>query len=340
MELIIANTAKQSSDHFLIVVVIAHYKELLRLECKRLQHILTCLFELVDTIIDKIGRHCALARSMSCLSSARYHIFSDIVVDSGNFPSFLSLIESTSHIAPLVQGLANIDLGYYQRSERDFLAQNLSRVAPSLHNLKIALINWDFPTLDALENSLVHAFETKIRHLELQIYTFRSFRQAADFICHFSNLQRLDLKSVLWMLDDDSPRSSNTGISDTPRWPRKSNSYVYLALHPMPSDTIPPPKLISATFCVSEFLIPPTLGKTLEILHLSHIGYQNLEGTCNYLISCPLLTVSLKSIHFDRIPTWYPQACGQKWVPDTLAQIKSCVVTELVFELVVEEKTG
>ena len=261
--------------------------------------------ELVDAIIDFLHEErsslyaCALV-SKSCLSSARYHLFSDIVVDSKNFPSFLSLIESTSHIAPLVRGLAIIDMGYYQRSQRDFLAQNMSRVAPSLRNvirLKIALINWDFPTLNVLENSLVDAFETKIRHLELQIYAFRSFKQAAGFICHFSNLQRLDLKSVLWMLDDDPYTVPGLRIPEpltvhAGEFSRGKAILLFTWLHIQCLQIqYPPPKLISATFCVSEFLIPPTLGKTLEILHLSHSGYQNLEGTSNYLTSCSLLTV-------------------------------------------------
>ena len=66
--------------------------------------------ELIDTVIDFLHGDrsslcaCALV-SKSCLPSARYHLFSDIVVNAFNFPSFHSLIESTSHIAPLVQGL-------------------------------------------------------------------------------------------------------------------------------------------------------------------------------------------------------------------------------------------
>ena len=66
--------------------------------------------ELIDTVIDFLHEDrpslCAFALvSKSCLPSARYHLFSDIDVNSQNFPSFLSLIESTSQIAPLVPGL-------------------------------------------------------------------------------------------------------------------------------------------------------------------------------------------------------------------------------------------
>ena len=67
--------------------------------------------EVIDTIIDFLHGDrlslcaCALLASKSCLPSACYHLFSDIMVNTFNFPLFLSLIESTSHIAPLVQGL-------------------------------------------------------------------------------------------------------------------------------------------------------------------------------------------------------------------------------------------
>ena len=66
--------------------------------------------ELTDTVIDFLHEDrpslCAFALvSKSCLPSARYHLFSDIDVNSQNFPLFLSLIESTSQVAPLVRGL-------------------------------------------------------------------------------------------------------------------------------------------------------------------------------------------------------------------------------------------
>ena len=48
--------------------------------------------------------------------------------------------------------------------------------------------------------------------------------------------------------------------------------------------------------------------------------------------------INLKSIHFDDIPLWYCHAWSRKWVPDTLAQVKSRIVTELVFTLQVEEE--
>lgn len=49
---------------------------------------------------------------------------------------------------------------------------------------------------------------------------------------------------------------------------------------------------------------------------------------------------NLKSIHFDCIPLWHPigRARRRKWVPDILAQVTSCVVTELVFTLEVRRE--
>ena len=165
--------------------------------CSRLPHMPALANELIDTVIDFLHGDwsslcaCALA-SKSCLPSTHYHLFSDIVVNTFNFPSFLSLVESTSHIAPLVQGLTVRGRDSLSKSPEDvFFAENMSCVAPLLHNmicLKIVGLNWTFRTLETLEHSLVHAFKTKIRHLELQIYRFQSFSDATDFICHFSNL--------------------------------------------------------------------------------------------------------------------------------------------------------
>ena len=99
--------------------------------------------KLIDTVIDFLHGDglslcaCALV-SKSCLPSARYHLFSDIEVTTENFPSFLDLVESTSHIAPLVRGFTirgrskSLPVGLIIgiMPEDDFLAENMSRVAP------------------------------------------------------------------------------------------------------------------------------------------------------------------------------------------------------------------
>ena len=232
------------------------------------------------------------------LPSARYHLFSDIEVTAENFPSFLDLVESTSHIAPLVRGFTirgrseSLPVGLIigVMPEDDFLAENMSRVAPLLHNvirLKIAGLDWDFPTLKTLEHSLVHAFETKIRRLELQIYRFWSFSDATNFICHFSNLRHLDLDWVKWMRDD--------GPYTAPSLRMLEPLTVHAGEFPQGKVTMltwlhiqsPLPKLISATFPVAElispYVIPSTFGETLQNLHFSgfrSITEEPLGGIC------------------------------------------------------------
>lgn len=257
--------------------------------------------ELIDTVIDFLHGDrsslcaCALA-SKFCLPSARYHLFSEIEVNAENFPSFLSLVEATSHIAPLVRGLtvrggARI-LGVRGRATPAdvFLAQNMSRVAPSLYNvihLEIASLDWDFPTLETLEHSLA-AFGTKIRRLELNILRFRTFKHVTDFICYFSNLRHLNLNSVTWTSDCDPHTVRRLRMLEaltvhTGEFLRGKSAFMLAWLHIQ----CPPPKLISATFRVSEFdsrhVIPPTFGETLQNLHISvfrHISEETLGGTC------------------------------------------------------------
>ena len=78
--------------------------------------------ELTDTVIDFLHGDrsslcaCALV-SKSCLPSARYHLFSDIVVNAFNFPSFHSLIESTltlRHWCRVSQSAAGIPLANHR----------------------------------------------------------------------------------------------------------------------------------------------------------------------------------------------------------------------------------
>lgn len=257
--------------------------------------------ELIGTVIEFLHGDrstlcaCALA-SKFCLPSARYHLFSEIEVNAENFPSFLSLIESTSHIAPSVRGLtvyggAKI-LGVRGRATPAdvFLAQNMSRVAPSLYNvirLKIASLNWDFSTLETLAHSLA-AFETKVRRLELKILRFRTFGHVTDFICYFSNLRHLDLNSVTWTSDCDPHtvrclRMPEALTVHTGEFLRGKSAFMLTWLHIQ----CPPPKLISATFRVTEFdsrhVIPATFGETLQILHISvfrHVSEETSGGTC------------------------------------------------------------
>ena len=258
---------------------------------------LTLANELIDTVIDFLHGDrsslyaCALA-SKSCLPSARYHLFSDIEVTAENFPSFLGLVESTSHIAPLVRGFTvrgrskALSRFIDKKLADDFLARNMSRVASLLHNvirLKIARLNWDFRTLKTLEHSLVHAFETKIRHLELQILRFPSFKYATNFICHFSNLRHLDLNWVTWIWDNDPYTAPSLRTLDplTVRTGEFTQGKVTPMLTWLHIQS-PPPKLISATFCVTEsisrYVIPSTFGETLQNLRFN--GSRYLEGTC------------------------------------------------------------
>ena len=264
----------------------------------RLSHMPVLANELIDTVIDFLHedrpslRACGLA-SKSCLPSARYHLFSDIVVNAFNFPSFLSLIESTSHIGPLVRGLTVCGRDSMGKSPGDvFFAQNIPRVVLSLHNvirLKIAsLLHWDKNVLETFEHSLVHAFGTNLRCLELHRHKFLSFSHFASFICHFSNLRHLELGWITWKLDNDpctvhrlqtlEPPTVHTG-----EIPGGKTTLLLAWLHIQH----PPPNLISATICVTDFysryVIPPTVGKTLQILHVrsfQHVS-EAPSGTCS-----------------------------------------------------------
>ena len=247
--------------------------------------------ELIDTVIDFLHedrsslRACALV-SKSCLPSARYHLFSVIAINASNFPSFLRLIESASHIGPLVRGLQVFDQCTAGEGS-EFMAQNMSRIAPSLQNvifLKIKFHGWDFRNLETLEQSLVHAFGTKIRHLQLHSQTFRSFSHATDFICHFSNLRHLETFWIWWSLDNDpyTVRRLRTLEPLTVHTGEIAEGKVILLLAWLHIQH-PPPKVISATFCVSDLIphnaIPSTFGKTLQTLYLSKIR-RRLRGTC------------------------------------------------------------
>ena len=166
-----------------------------------------------------------------------------------------------------------------------FFTQNISRVTTSLHNvtrLKIALFNRSIPTLDILD-PLVDAFEAKIRRLELQMFRFRSFSHATDFICHFLNLRHLDLNRITWESDNDPYTVRRLRMLEPltvhGKFTQKKATLMLTWLHIQ----CPPPKLISATFHVFEFNsrygIPSALGETLQILHISgsHLG-----GACTF----------------------------------------------------------
>ena len=255
----------------------------------------------------------------------------------------------------------------FNHAQGVFFAENMSHVAPSLHNmirLKIVGLNWTFRILETLEHTLVHAFETKIRRLKLQIYRFQSFGDATNFICHFSNLRYLDLNWVTWIWDNDPYTAPSLQMLDpltvhTGEFPQGKVTPMLTWLHIQS----PLPKLISATFPVTEFvspyIIPSTFGETLQNLHFSgfrSITEESLGGICIpfdlyipsdcfstlYLVDLNSfgleLCTNLNSIHFDNIPLWYCHAWSRKWVPDTLVQVKSWIVTELVFALQVREE--
>ena len=188
------------------------------------------------------------------------------------------------HVNPLSMRLFNHAQGV-------FFAENMSHVAPSLHNmirLKIVGLNWTFCILETLEHTLVHAFETKIRHLKLQIYRFQSFGDATNFICHFSNLRYLDLNWVTWIWDNDPYTAPSLQMLDpltvhTGEFPQGKVTPMLTWLHIQS----PLPKLISATFPVTEFVspyvIPSTFGETLQNLHFSgfrSITEEPLGGIC------------------------------------------------------------
>ena len=136
-----------------------------------------------------------------------------------------------------------------------FFTQNISRVTTSLHNvtrLKIALFNRSIPTLDILD-PLVDAFEAKIWRLELQMFRFRNFSHATDFICHFLNLRHLDLNRITWESDNDPYTVRRLRMLEPltvhGKFTPKKATLMLTWLHIQ----CPPPKLISATFHVFEF---------------------------------------------------------------------------------------
>lgn len=266
----------------------------------RVSHMPILAHELIDTVVDFLHGDrpslcaCALA-GKSCLASARYHLFSDIELNAQNFISFLSLIESTSHIAPLVRGLVVRGQAKTLGSRRQatpadvFLSQNISIVATSLRNvvrLKLSALDWDLFTLEAVLHSLTHAFEAQIRRLDLHLFKFRSFSEATNFICHFSNLRHLHLNLASW--DSYSDPCTVRGLRTLE--PLRVHMGEFTRGQSTPVLTwlllqCPSPKLISATFRVTEFdahhviqdVLPSAIGDSLQILHISLFRYISEE---------------------------------------------------------------
>ena len=184
------------------------------------------------------------------------------------------------------------------------------------------------------------------------MFRFRSFSHATDFICHFLNLRHLDLNRITWESDNDPYTVRRLRMLEPlivhGKFTPKKATLMLTWLHIQ----CPPPKLISATFHVFEFNsrsgIPSAFGGNPPDTAHQWIAF----GRClYYLIFWSLLTIctapylgdlnsfgpehctNLKSIHFDHIRLWHGHTRNQKWVPDMLAQVKFCVVTELVFNL-------
>ncbi|KZP28345.1 hypothetical protein FIBSPDRAFT_268911 [Athelia psychrophila] len=170
--------------------------------------------ETVDTIIDYLHNDkaalatcCVICRSW--LPAARFHLFSEVIVESDTFLSLPSVLETSPHIGLLVRSLVvqgrdsqtRAPARRRQSSAADIvLASQLSNLTTHLsrvHSLQISCVDWELFILEDILHVLSRTLST-ISRLALTRVKFRTFCHAATFICAFPTLRRLSMADVSW----------------------------------------------------------------------------------------------------------------------------------------------
>lgn len=250
--------------------------------------------ETVDAVIDYLHDDkaalatCTLVRR-SWTPAARLHLFCDLIVDSENFPSLLSVLDTSPDIGFVVRsftvqgGHDKQPLSPYRRRKYSALdaafaaqAADLAAHMPNVRSLKLqmAAVAWELSIQEDILSGLSRTLTT-ITQLALTRVNFRTFGHATAFICTFPTLRRLTMTDVSW----------DTNAMVTPALARPlivEISSMQIAIHARSlvdwlrvQDPLPAVHTASVQVgfdegnYVTRRLLRSTLGPSIQILHLN-----------------------------------------------------------------------
>lgn len=289
--------------------------------------------ETVDAIIDYLHDDkaalatCTLVRR-SWAPAARLHLFCDLIVDSENFPSLLSVLDTSPDIGFVVRsftvqgGHDKQPLSPYRRRKYSALdaafaaqAADLAAHMPNVRSLKLqmAAVAWELSIQEDILSGLSRTL-TSITQLALTRVNFRTFGHATAFICAFPTLRRLTMTDVSW----------DTNAMVTPALARPlivEISSMQIAIHARSlvdwlrvQDPLPAVHTASVQVgfdegnYVTRRLLRSTLGPSIQILHLN-LRKSTLNQLMYYTTFGLEGCTNLSALHFHGVSLWFLQRC-------------------------------
>lgn len=284
--------------------------------------------ELIDSIIDYLQEDVQTLRAISltckaCQLRAQYHIFADLFLDAQRYQAFLSLLEHSPQVAPLVKnvwikGKVGLDTipdptsenGWKLRSldQEEFFLEHLSSTTsrlPGVTSLRLSSMHWPFfPQILKPPNTTL----SSIRHLDMYRLRVGHVNEYFDFIAAFPFLETLKWRALIYEADNGSVTILRRV---TPLIVGLGELYIHMSekLVEWLLGQSPHPRV--HTFFASMWetdvghlrqLCKSPIGATLESVHINlerNVSHHVFTGACASVFFLSIQALSLKNDQFQ-----------------------------------------
>ncbi|KAF8478816.1 hypothetical protein JB92DRAFT_3102285, partial [Gautieria morchelliformis] len=308
--------------------------------------------ELIDQVIDHLHDDSPSLRAccITCrawVPSARFHIFHNIVLSAKHADALAVILETSSHIFPLVRSLTISRHSEQLHKGSDYLDAVIPTIAPKLTKLKT--LRFYYVTLAQQHpnvlSALIHNFST-IQELCIEGGGFNRLRDLATLIVAHPCLECLDVSAIWWKSATPERHCENVfqeypdllsrlrciTLNNLPLGVINCMSSYY---HVLPVHTVTV-KQSSMTFIheIQQMArLFQLIGSSLE--HLTFCIYQyNSESPEKTNMDLLSFNTRLRTPTFNNLLLGIPpSAPTYPWLPVLLSQVTSCYVEEISFVL-------